>query len=359
MAELIHADKVKRTRFQEEPRYQGGLYSLEQNTYAWLVPNGSWGEANAGLVVGDDEALLIDTLWDVPYTQQMLDAMQSLTKNAPIKTVINTHADGDHFFGNELLADRTIITSLASYQEMLTVKPSAMVALARIGSLLSKIPFFKADQAGHWFQNMVAPYDFAAVTHTPANQTFEGETTLDIGGREIHLIEVGPAHTLGDLIVYVPDTKILYSADILFIGSTPVMWAGPIENWLAALDRILAMDVEQIVPGHGPLTDKEGVRQVKRYWEYIVERLRNSYDGGLSEVDAASKIVLNPDYQKQVFGNWNSPERIMTNTYTLYRQWQGRKDHPSVPELVNILRKQAILAHQLPDAQPAIMRKST
>src|SRR5690606_13065375 len=156
---------------------------------------------------------------------------------------------------------------------MLTTKPQSMVLLGRIGSLLGMIPLFDADKAGHWFKNMGAPYDFAGVTHTPANETFEGEKTLSIGGRTVELIEVGSAHTMGDLIVYVPDAKLLYSADILFIGSTPVMWAGPVENWFAALDRILAMDVETIIPGHGPITDKDGVRQVRQYWEYLVEHL--------------------------------------------------------------------------------------
>ena len=151
---------------------------------------------------------------------------------------------------------------------MLTTKPQSMVLLGRIGNVLGYIPFFHATQVGHWFKNMVAPYDFAGVTHTPANETFTGQETLNIGGRTVELIEVGSAHTMGDLIVYVPDAQVLYAADILFIGSTPVMWAGPINNWFSVLDRILGMDVTQIVPGHGPLTDKEGVRQVRQYWVY-------------------------------------------------------------------------------------------
>ena len=248
MVKLIHADNNARTRFQETARYEGGLYDLGHQAYAWIVPNGSWGESNAGLVVGEGESLLIDTLWDVPYTHStMLDAMQSITANAPIETLVNTHADGDHFFGNELLSDKTIITSKASYEEMLTTKPQSMLLLGRIGAFLNHIPLFEMDKAGHWFKNMVAPYDFAGVAHTPANETFEGEKQLDIGGRKVELIEVGSAHTMGDLIVHVPSAKTLFSADILFIGSTPVMWAGPIENWFAALDRILAMDVETIM----------------------------------------------------------------------------------------------------------------
>jgi glyoxylase-like metal-dependent hydrolase (beta-lactamase superfamily II) len=222
---------------------------------------------------------------------------------------------------------------------------------------LSTLRLFGADKVGRWFQAMVAPYDFQAVTHTPATRTFEGELTLYVGGREVRLIQVGPAHTLGDLMVYVPDAKALYGGDILFIGSTPVMWAGPVENWLAALDRILGMDVELIVPGHGPITDKGGARQVKAYWEYVNAQVRRRYAAGMSPKDAAYDIVRSDDFARQPFAGWNSPERMMTNVHTMYRHLQGRADHPKVPELMNIMRKQALLAHELPDAQPAVMRK--
>ena len=346
----------KQTRFGEVPRYAEGLYDLGHHTYAWLVPNGSWGESNAGLVVGEGEALLIDTLWDLRYTQRMLDAMRSVVPE-PIRCVVNTHADGDHFWGNELVAEADIVTSAASLAEMQTTRPQSLVLFGKVGKAFSVLRLFGADKVGHWFQGMVAPYDFAGVTHTPAKRTFTGEMTLPVGDRTVHLIEVGPAHTHGDLMVHVPDARLLYSADVLFIGSTPVMWAGPVENWLAALDRILWLDVDVIVPGHGPITDKRGVQQVKDYWEYVAEQVRRRYDAGLSPAAAARDIVLNPDFAQRPFAHWNSPERLMTNAHTLYRHYQGDAKPPAAPQLLNIMRKQALLAHELPDAQPQSMRR--
>jgi cyclase len=348
---------AQRTRFGEVPKYAEGLYSLGNQTYAWMVPNGSWGESNAGLVVGEDESLLIDTLWDLKYTRTMLDRMCPLIDTAPLKTVINTHADGDHFWGNELVVHAEIITSQASYDEMLNIQPKSMIMLGKVGKLSSTLRILGADKVGRWFQGMVAPYDFETVTQTPATRTFEGKLALQVGGREVQLIEVGPAHTQGDLMVHVPDARTLFASDMLFIGSTPVMWAGPVENWIAALDRILGMDVDFIVPGHGPITDKDGVRQVKAYWEYVAGEVRSRYDAGMSPQDAARDIVLSDDFVHQPFVDWNSPERIMTNTHTIYRNLQRRTDHPKVPELMNIMRKQALLAHKLPDAQPTVMRK--
>ena len=345
------------TRFAEIPKYAEGLYDLNNQIYAWMVPNGSWGESNAGLIVGDGASLLVDTLYDVNYTQAMLDAMCPLYQAAPLKYVVNTHADGDHCWGNELVLHSEIITSQSSYNEMLTMQPQFEIWMGRVGKLLNMLPMSSARRAGHWLHSMVAPYDFKAVTHTPATRTFKDELTLDVGGREVQLIEVGPAHTLGDLMVYIPDTKTLFSGDIIFIGSTPVTWTGLVENWLAALDKILDMDIDVIVPGHGPVTDMAGIRDVRAYWEYVAGRVQTCFAAGMSATEAAREIVLNDDYARQPFGNWNSPERVMTNAHVMYRRLQGRTEPPQVSEWGLVLWETALLAHELPNAQPAVMRQ--
>lgn len=354
---MSSTNQVSHTRYHDTPHYAEGLHDLSNQVYAWMVPNGSWGESNAGLIVGQGESLLVDTLWDIPCTRAMLDAMRPIVEAAPIRCVVNTHADGDHWWGNALVRQARILTSRASLEEMKTAQPLSMVLLGQLGRLLSVVNVWGADQVGHWFQNMVAPYNFRAVTCVPATDTFEGHLTLQIGGREVRLIQAGPAHTQGDLIVHVPDARVLYAADIVFFESTPVMWAGPVENWLAALDMILDMDVETIVPGHGPLTDKRGVQQVKAYWEYVTAEVRRRYEAGLSAQQAARQIALSADFARQPFARWDSPERIMTNAHTLYGHWQGKPRPFSPPQIVNLLRKQALLANELPDAPPAVMRK--
>jgi len=353
----IAPTNAPRTRFAEIPKYAEGLYDLGSRVYTWLVPNGSWFESNAGLIVGEGESLLVDTLADLKYTRAMLDALRPFTARAPLRYVVNTHADGDHFWGNELVASAECITSEASLAEMRAVNAQAMVLLQRVGKVLSAVRVFGARRSGHWLQQMVAPYDFRSVKTTPATRAFKGNLTLNLGGRAVELIEVGPAHSLGDLMVHVPDAKILFASDILFIGSTPVMWAGPVENWFAALDRILAMDVQAIVPGHGPITDKCGAQQVKAYWEFVVAQVRRRYDAGMSAKDAVYDIVRSQDFLCQPFAQWNSPERLIVSAHTLYRNWRGQFGHLKPVQMLDMMIKQAMLAYELPDAQPAIMRR--
>jgi cyclase len=355
MTNYVLQTNREKTRYNEFPKYAEGLVDLGQNCYAWLVPNGSWGESNAGLVIGNGESLLIDTLWDVNFTREMLSAMEQITVDAPISQTVNTHADGDHFFGNELINDTDIITSQASLDEMQGTKPSAMLLLKRIGGIMKLLT---SRNAGHYFQQMVAPYDFGAVTHTPAHRGFSGEMTLNTGAREVQLIEVGPAHTHGDLMVYVPDAKILYSGDILFIESTPVMWAGPISNWIKALDMILEMDVDVIVPGHGPLTDKDGVKRVQNYWQFVDTELRLRHDMGMNAEKAVYDVVRSVEFLRKPFAKWNSPERMMTSAHVQFRHLDGNKKPLKPLQLISILAKQAVIANkEFPDAQPKVMRR--
>lgn len=84
--------------------YSKGLHDLGDGCHAWLQPDGGWGWSNSGLVTGGGASLLVDTLFDLVTTRQMLDGIRSLTDRAPLTTVVNTHSDGDHCFGNELVA---------------------------------------------------------------------------------------------------------------------------------------------------------------------------------------------------------------------------------------------------------------
>lgn len=354
---VVAADE-RLTRFREVPGYPGGLYDLGCRTYAWMVPNGSWGESNAGLIAGGSSSLLVDTQWDLRFTRQMLAAMEPFTRSAPVTRLVNTHADGDHTWGNQLLAQAEIIASDAAASEMRELRPLAVRMLGLLGRLLSLVRLKGSDRAGRWFWNMTAPYDFRGVKLTLPTRTFSGSLKIDLDSRPVELIEVGPAHTRGDVMVFVPDARVLFAGDILFAGSTPVMWAGPLGNWLKALDTILKLDAEIIVPGHGPITDKDGVREMRAYWEYLDYHVRTRHRQGVPPCRAARDIVFDTDFLSQPFARHDSPERIMTNTHVLYRHLQGRPGPLKTPELIAILWRQALLAHDLPNARPAVMRNT-
>ena len=361
-ATLLYADIMPYdTNYHESAGYARGIYDLGQDLYAFLSPNGSWNETNTGLIVGDGESLLVDTLVDVPHTATMLELMRPLTDTCPIHYVVNTHADGDHCWGNELVTEAEIISSQACYAEMQELPPATLMSLAKLGSLLKLVGHLpglgKYRAIGMWWKTMLAPYNTRPVKLTLPSRRFTDELTLQIGGRTVQLLEVGPMHTQGDVLVYVPDAKTLYAGDALFVGVTPVLWAGPLEHWIAALDEILQMDIDTIVPGHGAITDKEGVRQLRDYWTFLDEAVGQRYERGMSAKNAAYDIACSSVFTASPFAQWDSPERMMVNVHTLYRWLQGRTDHPKLLERLRILAQQAEFAATFPTATPARLHR--
>ena len=295
--------------------YTLGLHELSNGCHAYLQPDGGWGWSNAGLIVGDGASLLVDTLFDLKITQKMLDTMAHATEKAPISTVVNTHANGDHCYGNQLLAGKEIIASAATAHEMSEVPPAMLAAL-------NSAP----GDVGDLFRHFFGEFDFEGIEPTLPTKTFTGKHSVTVGGRVVELVEVGPAHTAGDTLVFVPEARTVYTGDILFIGGTPIVWAGPLDNWIAACDLICSSDVEHIVPGHGPLTDKAGVTAIRDYLAYVQDEATERFNGGMDAWDAARDIALNG------FAEWGEFGRLAVNVDTVYRTLSGAHKSPDVVE---------------------------
>lgn len=327
------------------------------DTYAWMVPNGSWGETNLGLIHCGRSSVLIDTGWDLPGTRQMLDACAPITASAPIETVINTHADGDHCWGNQLFAGQDIIATHACIHQMHHLRPRSLRAMALGGALLSHIPVAGLDQFGHYMHQMLKPYDFNGIVVTSPNAGFSVQKALNLHGLEILITELGPGHTDGDAVVHVPARRVAYAGDILFVGVTPVMWAGPLETLLAALAFVKQLDVDVIVPGHGPLATQADVQHVIDYWHFVHDALHRHFQQGMPAAQAARTVLWSTAFAQAPWASWDSPERLLTNAMTLYRHWgQPASMLPGKLGVMNLMRQQARLAFDLPNATPRVMR---
>jgi glyoxylase-like metal-dependent hydrolase (beta-lactamase superfamily II) len=289
--------------------YARGLTQVGETTYAFLQPDGGWGWSNAGLILGAQEAVLVDTFFDLPKTQELLESVRTVT-DRPIRTLVNTHHNGDHCWGNQLVEGATVVGHHACRTELLAgTAPSLLAGLAQAG---------EENGAAGYLSRAFAPFDFGGITLVPPTVTFEDKLSLHLGESEVRLEYFGPCHTLGDIVAWVPYDRVLYAGDLAFIGSTPLVWEGSLVNWIETVESLLAFDPVAVVPGHGPITDAAGLRAMQAYLEHVVSEGSKLKERGLSPIEAAQEINIGS------FVEWKDSERLVLNLMRLWLELDGK-----------------------------------
>lgn len=292
--------------------YVKGLHEVGPDVWAWLAPDGSWGWSNAGLIAGRDASVLVDTLFDLPLTREMLAVMRRVTDGRPLSDAVITHANGDHCFGNELLAPGVTIHAGRDVGHDIHESPPErldQLVTQDLGPVLTP-----------YARKCFGPFDFRGITLRAPDTEVLVDTELQVGGRRVRILPLGPAHTSGDVVVHVPDAGVLFTGDLLFIGGTPIMWTGPAENWVAACDAMLATGAPVVVPGHGPVAGPDGIGEVRDYLDHVNREVRAARAAGTPWRQAADEVDLGR------FAGLLDAERIVVNTYTIYRHLD-----PSMP----------------------------
>ena len=225
------------------------LTKLTENVYSYVglkdsSPASSFA-ANAGIVIGKDGVLVIDTLISAKEGERFLADIRKVTAK-PIKYVVNTHTHLDHALGNCVFAKlgATVISQEAD-RSSLAANGSSILA-----------------NAGNYG---LKPEDMVGTVISVPTLAFSDEMLIDLGGEEVRLIRTAPSHTAGSLVGYLPAQKLLFSGDILFTDFHPFLADGDFAGWTSTIDKLLAMDIDRIVPGHGPLSGKKDLREMKEY----------------------------------------------------------------------------------------------
>lgn len=283
------------------------LRQLAKNVYACLQEERGLGTSNSGLVNAGN-GLVVDTFWDLPHTRAMI-AEYARVWRGPAQRVVNTHRNGDHCWGNQLFPDAEIIAHRLCKEYLHLENPEMMRRLCEATG--------STDPAMAAFARALAEWDFSGIVVTPPTTLIEERLSLDLDGIGVDVLHVGPAHTAGDVVVHLPEQRVLFAGDVLFRLCTPIGWEGTFARWCEALDRIVALRPEVIVPGHGPLCGVEGPRQMKAYLEYVMSESKRFYEAGVPVEEAARRIDLGP------YAAWTEPERLVFNVARAYRELAG------------------------------------
>jgi glyoxylase-like metal-dependent hydrolase (beta-lactamase superfamily II) len=187
--------------------------------------------SNAGLIETASGWVLVDALGSPALARELLAWIAARQPAKPLTHVILTHYHADHIYGLQVFkAAGAQILAHAAAREYLNSDSAALRLQASIE------------------EGLVEP----GTRLVPADRWIEGETPLTIGGVELQLIPLGPAHTPEDLAVWLAADKLLFAGDLVFRGRIPFVGQADSRRWVASLDRLLTRPAAIVVPGHGP-----------------------------------------------------------------------------------------------------------
>lgn len=282
--------------------WQTGTTELAPGVFAYVQATGGFCVANAGLVAGRDGVTAIDALFTPAMTRALLDEAARVSDKA-VRRLLNTHHHVDHTLGNALFPrDTEIVAHAKAKAEMERVGMGVLDIIKRIA------PHFTAALEG-------------AAERLP-DVTFDGDALeMRVDDRRLRLLHYGTGHTRGDVLVYLPDDRLLFTGDVAFFYVTPMAIEGHVGNWIRVCERVLAeVDAATIVPGHGPAGTKEDLRRFLDYLRLVHGGARYAFDSGATAEQAAEMIDLGE------YAEWGEPERLLLNARRCYEEFRGELD---------------------------------
>ncbi len=270
------------------------IVELETGVFARLHE----GLTNAGIIVGDDSVLVIDSLRVPSFARDLIKDVKDIT-NKPIKFVIDTHSHWDHSWGNEEFPDATIIGHKNCYAEMVDVEWNEQW---RKKVTSSKDPWSEEGNI---------------VNITPPNMTFETSMQLYFGGRELDLKYFGRAHTSGDIYIHLPNEKIVFTGDVAQDGGVPYLGDCYPVDWPETDNKLASLPIQKFVSGHGPIGDHQALEGARDFIHNLVDSIKSAITDGQNAGQASQSVIeqLTPQY-----GNWRSFDRIGENLTSVYEK---------------------------------------
>jgi cyclase len=273
---------------------------LATGVYAYVQPDGGWMVNNCGVIVDErGTAVLVDTTSTEARNRAVLSEVARVSSGSP-RAVVNTHHHPDHTYGNGFLPAETLVIGHDRCREEVLA-------------------------AGLEATGVITAPAYGDLTVRPPDLTFSGRLTLHLETFPVELLHVGrPAHTTNDVLVWLPQQKVLFSGDLAFNGGQPFVLEGSVAGFRAAIALMQSLEAEVLATGHGPVCRGDEIpdllTSMDRYLAFVQEVAAESFPAGLTPLEAAQKHRDNP------YSRWAETERIVGNLHRAYADLSGSEE---------------------------------
>ena len=260
--------------------------------------------ANSPIILTDTEALIIDSEITPAAARALVADLKAVT-DKPIRYVVDSHYHYDHAFGNQVFGPevqvighentrkRLLGNTMEQYTYLSSVEPvPARVAALRERSAKETDPQQKAALERQIANSLAYLEQVKEIKVTPPGVTLDRKMTLFRGGREIQILYFGRGHTDTDVVVYLPKEKIVCTGDLM---ESVISYMGDayLDEWPATLDRLMALDFDTVMPGHGVVFKGKGhIEAFQRYLRDVSRQARELKTAGVAAEAAAQRIDM-------------------------------------------------------------------
>jgi len=271
----------------------GSLQEVASGIFAYVQPDGSWFINNTGFITGPDGVLAVDSCATEARTRAYLAAIRTVT-TAPVSMLVNTHHHPDHTNGNGVLGAAAIVAHTKCRDQL-------------------------ARAAGPPPADLFGAVDWGNIAPVLPGICFDSRLDLYAGDRRVELLHFGtPAHTTNDIVVWLPQDRVLFAGDLAFNGGTPFALSGSIAGWLDVLSALGGLDPAVVIPGHGAPGSPEVLDETAGYLKFVQNAAAQARAAGITPLQAAAELDLGP------YAGLTDSERIVGNLHRAFAELDGR-----------------------------------
>jgi glyoxylase-like metal-dependent hydrolase (beta-lactamase superfamily II) len=289
------------------------LERLTEGVYAAIHSMGGYAICNAGIVDMGEELLIFDTFLSPQAASELKEFAEKLTSNS-LRYVVNSHSHNDHIRGNQVFKPAaTIISTSLSRTAMEKSEPQQIeqekqYAPKSLKEFKAKLDQAKDNRLQQELKMWLGYYEAMVESHqilktTLPDITFEKEFVLYGRERTLKLMAFEAGHTMGDLVMYLPDDKIIFTGDLVFIDMHPFLADGQPEENVSVLKSLMSLEIEKVVPGHGPVGNMSDIENMIRYIE-VADSLARSFLAQGGTINHLHNIPIPPVYEPWWFPNF-------------------------------------------------------
>ena len=292
---------------------KAGLEKVAEGAYARVVSADGEEVGNVGVAVFDRSVLVFDTHFTPEGGASLLAAIRGITQK-PVRYVINSHWHADHTHGNQAFASAQFISSVNARRDMLQMDlPSlnrtlriTQTQLEKLRQAVVKEP--DPEQRRTMREQIKSREDYlqamSRLKIQPPIVTVEESLVIREGKQEARILYLGPGHTDGDIVLFLPVQKVVFAGDLFFNRAIPNVQDANILAWMTTLKALLKLDADIFVPGHGAIGSKKDVEAFLRYFEDLKALVLPAVERGDSLEQVAQEVKVPAQYASYQFPNF-------------------------------------------------------